>query len=185
MDIESVFPEIDAVEDDGLRSGVASAWTTAAGVNGLDVADLPGVPWFPPVQSDLGMEPDDAGLIDHTRDVVACAVGLAESLSTRRDCLDLDVDTVLAGALVHDVSKLYEFDGATRTDVGRLLGHPYYGVAVVSRANLPVEIAHVVLSHTSRTNVEPATLEAAIVRRADEVAAAAIRADAVDDLRDA
>ena len=48
MDIESVFPEIESIEDDGLRTGVATAWTTAAGVNGLDVADLPEQPWLPP-----------------------------------------------------------------------------------------------------------------------------------------
>ena len=48
MDIESVFPEIEGIEDDGLRTGVATAWTTAAGVNGLDVAGLPEQPWLPP-----------------------------------------------------------------------------------------------------------------------------------------
>ncbi|MFT4905617.1 MAG: hypothetical protein ACI8UR_002195, partial [Natronomonas sp.] len=35
MDIESVFPEIESIEDDTLRTGVSTAWTTAAGVNGL------------------------------------------------------------------------------------------------------------------------------------------------------
>jgi putative nucleotidyltransferase with HDIG domain len=131
------------------------------------------------------MDADEALLVDHVKDVTSCALGLAESLLSRDDDLDIDIDTVIAGALVHDVSKLYEFDGMERTEVGRLLGHPYYGVSVVSRANLPVEIAHIVLSHSSRTNVEPATLEAEIVRRADEVAAASLRTTAVDDLRDA
>ena len=185
MDIEEVFPEIETIEDDSLRTGVSTAWTTAAGINGLEVADLSEVPWLPPVQRDLDIAAEDALLVDHVRDVASCAVGLAESLLARDDDLELDLDTVIAGALVHDVSKLYEFDGMETTEVGRLLGHPYYGVAVVSRANLPVDIAHVVLSHSSRTAVEPATLEAEIVRRADEVAAAKHRAGAVDDLRDA
>lgn len=185
MEIEAVFPEIETIEDDTLRTGVASAWTSAAGVNGLDIEALPEVPWFPPAQQDLDMDAEEAFLVDHVKDVTACAIGLAESLLSRDDDLEIDIDTVIAGALVHDVSKLYEFDGMERTEVGRLLGHPYYGVAVVSRANLPVDIAHIVLSHSSRTDVEPATLEAEIVRRADEVAAASIRSDAVEDLRDA
>ena len=175
MDIESVFPEIESIEDDGLRTGVATAWTTAAGVNGLDVADLPEQPWLPP------QERTDDGpklLVDHVRDVTACAVGLAESLLQRRPDLAVDLDTVIAGALVHDVSKLYEFDREARTDVGELLGHPYYGVAVVSQANLPVAVAHVVLSHSPETDVDPATLEAELVRRADETAAAAARRSA-------
>lgn len=185
MDIEAVFPEIETIEDDTLRTGVASAWTSAAGVNGLDIDELPEIPWLPPAQKDLDMDADEALLVDHVQDVTSCALGLAESLLARNDDLEIDIDTVIAGALVHDVSKLYEFDGMERTDVGRLLGHPYYGVAVISRANLPVDIAHIVLSHTSRTNVEPATIEAEIVRRADEVAAASIRSSAVDDLREA
>ena len=48
-------------------------------------------------------------------------------------------------------------------------------MAVVSQANLPVAVAHVVLSHSPRTSVEPATLEAELVGRADEAAAAAAR----------
>ena len=106
MDIESVFPEIESIEDDGLRTGVATAWTTAAGVNGLDVADLPEQPWLPPEERAEEQEP----LVGHVRDVTACAVGLAESLLERRPDVAVDLDPVIAGALVHDVSKLYEFD---------------------------------------------------------------------------
>ena len=107
--------------------------------------------------------------------MTACAVGLADSLLERRPDIAVDLDTVIAGALVHDVSKLYEFDREARTELGDLLGHPYYGVAVVSQANLPVAVAHVVLSHSPKTSVEPATLEAELVGRADEAAAAAAR----------
>ena len=166
-----MFPEIEGIEDDGLRTGVATAWTTAAGVNGLDVADLPEQPWLPPERR----AEDHERLVDHVRDVTACAVGLADSLLERRPDIAVDLDTVIAGALVHDVSKLYEFDREARTELGDLLGHPHYGVAVVSQANLPVAVAHVVLSHSPKTSVEPATLEAELVGRADEAAAAAAR----------
>ena len=176
--VRAAFPELDTIDDDDLRAGVVEAWATAVAENGID--DLTAVPWFPPAQRDLGL--DDECLVDHVRDVTACAVALAETLLDRRD-VDLSLDTVVAGALVHDVSKLAEFDGIDETPVGDLLGHPHYGVHVVARAGLPVELAHITLSHTGRTTVEPATIEAEIVRRADEVAAAAIRWRATDDLR--
>jgi len=176
--VRAAFPELDAIDDDDLRDGVVDAWATALAEN--DVEDLGAVPWFPPAQRDLGL--DDEYLVDHVRDVTACAVSLAETLAERR-AVELSLDTVVAGALVHDVSKLAEFDGMAETAVGDLLGHPHYGVHLVARAGLPVELAHIVLSHTGRTTVEPATLEAEIVRRADEVAAAAIRSRATDDLR--
>lgn len=176
--VRTAFPELDAIDDDELRTGVVSAWETAIDEN--DVDDLTGVPWLPPTQRELGL--GDERLVSHVRDVTACAVTLAETLIDRRGAA-LSLDTVIAGALVHDVSKLAEFDGMTETRVYDLLGHPYYGVYIIAAVDLPVELAHIVLSHTSRTTVEPATLEAALVKRADEAAAAAIRSQATDDLR--
>lgn len=176
--IPDTFPELQHIGDEDLRAGVTDAWETVVAETGVD--NLDAVPWFPPAQHGLDIE--DEYLVPHVRDVTACAVDLAETLRDRRDA-DISLDTVIAGALVHDVSKLHEFDGMEETSVGDLLGHPHYGVHVVARAGLPVEVAHIVLSHTPRTTVEPATLEAEIVRRADEVAAAAIKTAAVEDLR--
>ncbi len=178
--VRTAFPEIDAIEDDDLRSGVVEAWVTAIAENGID--ELTTVPWLPPTQRKLAL--NDESLVSHVRDVTACAVALTETLLERREgTLSVDLDTVVAGALVHDVSKLAEFDEMDETAVYTLLGHPYYGVHVVARVGLPVELSHIVLSHTSRTTVEPATIEADIVRRADEIAAAAIRWRVTDDLR--
>ena len=95
----------------------------------------------------------------------------------------IDRDLVLAGALLHDVSKLYEFDEMDATPIEEHLGHPHYGLSVVSRAGLGAEVANIVVSHSGRTNVAPSTIEAEIVQRADEAAAAAIRADATGDPR--
>lgn len=176
--VRAVFPELEAIDDEELRAGVIRAWTTAMEENDID--DLAEIPWLPPTQRELGL--DDEWLVPHVRDVTACAIALAETVLDRR-VVDLSLDTVVAGALVHDVSKLAEFNGMEETKVYDLLGHPYYGVHVVVAADLPVELAHVVLSHTSRTRVEPATIEAELVKRADEVAAATIRARTTDDLR--
>jgi hypothetical protein len=177
--VRDACPELALIEDEALRSGVLDAWTTAMAAGG--VTDLEAVPWLPPTQRDLGI--DDATLVGHVRDVTQIAVDAAETLRERRDAA-IDLDTLVAGALVHDVSKLVEFDGMASTPVADLLGHPYYGVHLVAQADLPVELAHVVLSHTSRTSVEPATLEAVLVRRADEVASAAIRDRALADHRE-
>lgn len=178
--VRTAFPEIDAIKDENLRASVVKAWVTAMAENGID--DLTLVPWLPPTQRDLELH--DEYLVGHVRDVTACAIALANTLLKRREgTLSVDMDTVVAGALVHDISKLAEFDGLDDTDVYTLLGHPYYGVHIVARAGLPIELSHVVLSHTSRTEVEPATIEAYLVKKADEMAAAAIRWRVTDDLR--
>jgi HD superfamily phosphodiesterase len=186
--VERAFPAVDRIEDDELREGVIHAWETAVADAGID--DLASVPWLPPEQECLGL-PDET-LVEHVRDVVASSVAFVESLvETRGDRMALSMDVVLAGALVHDVSKLYEYASSgeagesSETEVGRLLGHPHYGVHVAAAAGLPAEVKHVVLAHSPRSAVEPATMEAEIVTRVDRVAAAAIRARAVDDRRDA
>jgi putative nucleotidyltransferase with HDIG domain len=179
--VEDCFPELDGIADEDLRAGVVRAWRESATQAG--VTDLTALPWLPPTERRLGITGEES-LIDHVRDVTTCARALATTLGDRRGT-DIDEDLLVAGALVHDISKLAEFDGDDATATYDLLGHPYYGVHIVAAAGLPVELAHVVLSHTPRTTVEPAFLEAALVRRADEVAATAIRAGAVDDLRDA
>ena len=170
--IGRTFPELDGIGDVTLRDGVVGAWTTACEENGVaDAGQLAAVPWFPPTQRELGIPSEAETLVEHVREVTAGALALADAVG--RD--DVDRDLLTAGALVHDVSKLAEFDGLARTEVGALLGHPYYGVHVLERAGLPTECAHVVLAHTDRTPVEPAFLEAELVRRADEAAAAAVR----------
>lgn len=176
--VRETFPSIDEIADDDLRSGTVDAWTLS--MHQTDTTDLETVPWFPPAQTSID-RPEER-LVEHVRDVVRAADALASIVESRGTTISRDL--VLAGALVHDVSKLFEFDGFEETAIGNLLGHPHYGVYVVGAVDLPVELAHVVLSHTSRTTVDPATIEAEVVRRADEVAAAAIRADAVSDLRD-
>lgn len=178
--MREAFPELEHVSEERLREGVVDVW--AAAMANADLDELGAVPWYPPAQRALGIE--DATLVDHVRDVARGALALAEVVTERRD-LAVDVDLLVAGALVHDVSTLGEFDGMTGTRVGELLGHPYYGVHLIAAAGLPVTLAHVVLSHSRRTPVQPAFVEAALVRRADEAAAAAIRATAVDDLRNA
>lgn len=173
------FPEVELIEDAALREGVIEAWSMAIADN--DVSDIDAEPWYPPVQLKIGLE--DATLVGHVRDVTQCALGLADALEDR-DNSGFSRDLVIAGALVHDVSKLYEFHGTETTDIGSFLVHPHFGLHVVTAAGLPLSIQHIVISHSPQTGVEPATLEAEIVSNADEVAASSLVLNAVDDLRD-
>ena len=121
--IETAFPELDRIEGDDLREGVFNAWAAAMADN--EVTDLgafrgfPGPAGFGPLQWVPGFpRPGRNGGV---------ALALFENPTEQR-APDVSIDLLVVGALVHDVSKLYEFDGMASTAVERLLGHPYYGV---------------------------------------------------------
>lgn len=178
--VERAFPELADVKDGSLRSGVTEAWAIAVEENGVE--SLESVPWLPSVQSELGLS--DETLVEHTRDVYAAATALGESLLERRG-VDLQMDFIRAAGLIHDVSQLAEFDGWDATPVYELIGHPYYAMYVMERAGLPVEVQHAVLAHSPFSNVEPATMEAVVLNRADYAVARSIRWRVFDDLREA
>ena len=171
MLVRETFPAVERIADDDLRAGVVEAWTIALTETGWDLAEAP---WFPPLQEEWGLPNERT--VPHVRDVVAASEALAAAMAERG--AQLSTALVRSGALFHDISKLYEFappDGEA-TAIHDLLGHPNYGVVPAARAGLPPAVLHVVLAHSQQTDVEPQTLEAEIVTRADRVAARLIRA---------
>jgi 3'-5' exoribonuclease len=93
------------------------------------------------------------GLIEHVLSVCALTRAVAPNYP------DVDVDLVLAGAMLHDIGKIDELTydrGFGYSDVGQLLGHIHIGLAIVAdkiRAvpdfppKLRVLLEHLILSH--------------------------------------
>lgn len=172
------FPELVEITDDDLRWGVHDVWTAA-------LADCPHdslaeVPWWPPLATDL----DDTTVtsVQHIRDVTAYAIAIAD---VARETLDVGVDrdVVVAGALLHDISKLYEIDtGGGTTRRHELLPHPHWGVHLLAQADFSIHLQHIVLAHSTNSGVAPQTLEALIVTLADQLAVASLFWDATDSL---
>lgn len=177
--VAQTFPELAEIGDADLRERTIDAWVLAMRENGVE--DLTTVPWLPPDQERL--ELGEEWLVDHLREVASGGLALAELLNDSRDA-DIDTDIVVAGGLLHDVSKLYEFHGYEETEIYDLLGHPYYGIYVTGRVGLPTELVAITVNHTPVTNVNPATVEAALVSWADHASAVAIWGQDGRDLRD-
>lgn len=110
--VERTFPELDEIGDDNLRAKTVEAWALAMEENDID--DLAQVPWLPPDQERLDL--GDEWLVDHVREVATGGRLIAELLD-ERETVDVDTDVVVAGGLLHDVSKLYEFHGFERTGI--------------------------------------------------------------------
>jgi 3'-5' exoribonuclease len=91
--------------------------------------------------------------------------------------LKIDLDAVIAGAVLHDVGKamITRREGKDRfviSDEGRKLTHIMLGSALAMEEGVPLDIVHAIFSHTVpyvtfKQSVPPQTIEALIVHYAD------------------
>ncbi|MCL2790697.1 MAG: HD domain-containing protein [Desulfobulbus sp.] len=120
------------------------------------------------------------GLIEHTLSVV----GMAEKAAAHYSLIDRDM--LVAGALVHDLAKIEEFDFSRPvfgyTDRGRLVGHLVLGAGLVRQAAAQVpaldagqvdRLLHIILSHHGQYDfgspVLPMTPEAILLHHLDDI----------------
>jgi len=119
-----------------------------------------------------------SGLLEHTVSMTGAARSLAMHYG-------LDVDLVVAGALLHDLGKIWELEidsSISYTDEGRLIGHLTQEVLFVDRAireleSFPEELRrhllHILLSHHGEYEYgsprRPKTPEALLVHTLDNL----------------
>ena len=121
----------------------------------------------------LLLNPCPASYVEHVRAVTLCAVRSAEVLAeVYGDRLPVRMDLLVAGALLHDVGKLVEYepraDGMTVTAYnGRLLRHPISGMELAARCGLPLEVLHIIAAHADEGDKVNRTTEATLVNHAD------------------
>lgn len=167
-EIERAFPELDEISEGDLREKVLNVWVEVIAESEYDTLSnlfvASGLPHL-----------EDETVVQHTRTVTRCALALADTLVEIRG-LTIDRDTLVAGALVHDVSKLLETvpDGNEPTELGKLIPHPHYSIHLLAAEKLPIPVQHIALAHTSQSAPRPQTLEAQLVVLADVVAVEAV-----------
>src|SRR5512146_2592857 len=126
--VDRLWPELEWIKDAGLRDKVRETWTLGLERSPLSPADLERIPFT------LLVPNCPVSFMAHKRCVVHVARRSAEAM---RDfmgaALAIDMDTVIAGAILADVGKLLEYeviDGQARQSRrGELLRHPFTGVA--------------------------------------------------------
>lgn len=162
----SLIPEFNEIDDKTLRERVLAVWQEALETGGWTVEDLKHMPCT------LLVEGTDITFLQHVRTV--CRLCLAtEEVLTRfyGDRYGVDRDTLVAGALLADVGKLMEFrkDGDTYqwADTYRYLRHPFTGVALCYKHNIPEPVMHVVATHSWEGDRFKRRPEAIIFHHAD------------------
>jgi 23S rRNA maturation-related 3'-5' exoribonuclease YhaM len=86
--------------------------------------------------------------------------------------LTVNMDVLIAGAILADVGKLLEYvlddnGNAVQGTYGKYLRHPFSGVSLAEEAGVPAEVCHIIATHAGEGNMVKRTTEAYIVHHAD------------------
>lgn len=164
--VQQLWPELEWIHDETLRKSTRETWIRALERSPLEAGDLNTIPF-------TLLVPDcQATFMEHKRCVVHIARKSAEAMQTfLGKSLSIDMDTVIAGAILADVGKLLEYeliDGKPQqSERGRHLRHPFTGVALAMECGVPDAVCHIIAAHASEGDHVRRTTEAIIVHHAD------------------
>jgi putative nucleotidyltransferase with HDIG domain len=162
-----LMPEFDLIGDNQLREKALAVWAEAMQSQGWTAEDLVSMPFT------LSAENVTTSLPEHVRTVcqicVACDKVLTDAYRGRKT--PVNRDHLIAGALLHDVGKLYEYekrDGKiVKSKHGEYLRHPFSGVGLCFKHNIDEEVMHIVGVHSKEGDHVKRSPEAIILHHAD------------------
>jgi 23S rRNA maturation-related 3'-5' exoribonuclease YhaM len=103
--VREELPEITEIGDAGLRDKVTEAWAVA-----LAHSSFSSIRDIPPAGNPDVNEARRGDQTDHLRGVTRLAAGSTREMGAAYPELAIDMDIVIAGGLLHDVGKAWEFN---------------------------------------------------------------------------
>ncbi|MGE5430891.1 MAG: HDIG domain-containing metalloprotein [Syntrophomonadaceae bacterium] len=163
-----IWPEINWIKNEDLRNKVTDCWVYAIENSVLAAEDLEKIPFS------LLLKDCRITFMNHKRTCVKLAVDMAKTMTENFGSeIKIDMDTLIAGAILIDVGKLLEYeikDGKLTTSfAGKLLRHPFSGIGIVDRFGIPPEVQHIIATHSKEGDLGMRTVESIIVHHADFV----------------
>lgn len=166
-----IFPEIDWIKDEFIKNAVIKCHEYVMEKSGWKLEDYDQMPF---IKSFSGCP---VSCLQHNRTVTRMCKMLMEEYNNsykERGEYKLDHDTVIAGAILHDIGKFLEWqkiDGAPsiKSEQGKLLRHPVSGAIVAAIHGLPDEIVHCIFVHSTEGNTAKRSPEAMLVYKVDEL----------------
>ncbi len=164
--VHRLWPELDWIANSDLQERTARTWERALELSPLTTEDLNRIPFT------LLVANCPTTFMEHKRCVVHIARRAAESMKEfMGNALKIDLDTVIAGAILADVGKLLEYETVNgksqQSKRGELLRHPFTGVALAMECGVPDEVCHIIAAHAGEGDMVKRTTEAYIVHHAD------------------
>ncbi len=164
--IKELWPELLWIKDQDLREKTAQTWELALERSILTINDLNSIPFTLLVP---GLK---VSFMAHKRCVVHIARDAGEKSNQFFGAdLPVNMDVLIAGAILADVGKLLEYemkDGkAVQGNYGKFLRHPFSGVSLAESCGVPAEVCHIIATHAGEGDMVKRTTEAYIVHHAD------------------
>lgn len=163
--IEKVFPEIDWIKDEDLKSKVIEIWAEVWRESKWDkIEDCPKNP----------LKDGDLKLVPHIRSVTALCVDFAKALPKyHTQAEEPNMDDLVAGAILHDVDKLLIYekkpDGTFgKSKFSKMLPHGTYTGYKMMERGFSMDMVNLVVAHSENATYSvPQTLEGLIMKSAD------------------
>ncbi|HOW26559.1 MAG TPA: HDIG domain-containing protein [Bacteroidales bacterium] len=168
MNIYELWPELHWIKDKDLREKTARTWEMALEKSVLTPEDLNRIPFTLLCGPDLKVT-----FMDHKRSVVHIARAAGEIMNQfYKADLPVDMDVLIAGAILADVGKLLEYtldkNGvAVQGNYGKYLRHPFSGVSLAEQCGVPAEVCHIIAAHAHEGDLVKRSTEAYVVHHAD------------------
>lgn len=172
--VEEDLEMLKEVHDPELRRLVIEAWATSLTLNGFKaIHELEGSGIYHCLVLKEGSQ------ADHLNTVARIALGIAKGLLEQRPYLKIDLDLIVAGALLHDVGKPPEYNLDKRKfwsenpayEGNPPVSHAMYGFYICMLVGLPMRVAHIPATHCQEGQMHciQRSIESVIVHAADYV----------------
>ena len=172
-DWKKVFPEIEWITDASLASKVTQVWDEAYRRGGWKGNDINEIPFT------LLVGETKITLAEHTRLVTNLCTSIAKAMKDIGG-ISLDLDHLIAGALLHDVGKLLEYKrtegGFQVSRSGKLLRHPLSGMGLAMKGDLPEDVYHIIAVHSREGEGSFRSPEAIVLHHADFISFETVKA---------
>lgn len=164
---KQLWPELEWIQNADLREQTTNTWALALQKSVLNENDLNTIPFTLLAGPDLKVT-----FMGHKRAVVHIAKDCGEQMNKFfKDDLPVNMDVLIAGAILADVGKLLEYemkDGkSVQGKYGKYLRHPFSGVSLAEQCGVPAEVCHIIATHAGEGDMVKRTTEAFVVHHAD------------------
>ncbi len=168
--IRKMLPEIEWIKDKELQEKVVASYVDALKTGGWEPEDMDKIPFT------LLIPDCPFSYLSHTRGVTRMAKlamdEFNELYAKKEPKFTMDNDLLVAGALLHDVGKLVEYekapDGKTvKSQMGKDLRHPFSGTVIALRNGCSSAIGHIIANHAHEGDGTLRSPEGVLVNKAD------------------